>query len=302
MALLICIIGSIISVFLFIYEVKFRLTVLHPIKTITYVCKDTYKYFKYHKYDWLEPGELLGYIAHFGGGKTLSLVVFLYLVFRRYNNKYVYDERKKKWLLQKVHILTNVKLNGVPCEPLTSLAQMVDYGERNKRLDEKMGTRTVTLVSLDEASSQLNSREFKNNFSWDTLNSILTSRHLLISMYYTAQKFKHVDALLRSVTQRAVLCKKEWRYMTQLYFDADALELATDTSLLQPLRRTGFFIEDKHFDLYDTNALVEKLNKDARSGKVLTDEEILTLRGQLNPDNDAIINPSFKLRRMRKRQ
>lgn len=302
MTLLMCIIGLIISVFLFIYDVRFRLAVLHPLKSILNACKDIYKYFKYHKYDWLDPGKLIAYIAHFGGGKTLSLVVYLCYLFHRYNNKYVYDERQKKWVLQKVHILSNVQVNGVACEPLTSLAQMIDYGERNKRLDAKQGTRTVTLVSLDEASTQLNSREFKSNFNWETLNTILTSRHLLISMFYTTQKFKLVDALLRSVTQQVVLCRKEWRYMVQHYFDADALELATDVSLLRPIRRTGFFIEDKHFNAYDTNALVEKLNKDAKNGKVLTDEEILTLRGQLNPDNDAIINPSFKLRRMRKRQ
>lgn len=297
------IIGSgVLFIFLCIYCVSFRLFVLNPLSTIRYAITDIYKYFKYHKYDWLDPGKLIAYIAHFGGGKTLSVTEWLCFLFKRYNNKYVYDEKEQMWKLQKVHILSNVEMKGVSCEALTSMHQVVDYGERNRRLDSISGTRTVMLVLLDEASTQLNSRNYKDNFSWETLNTLLTSRHLLISFYYTTQKFKLADALLRSVTQQVISCKKNWRFMCQYVYDADELELATDVSLLKPLYTKGFFIKDKHFNAYDTLALVTKLKKDMDKGNILSDQEVLELRGQLNPDNDAIINPSRKLKRMRKRK
>lgn len=282
-------------------SVCFRLSIFHPISVIRYAITDTYEHYAYNMKYWLEPGKLICYCAHFGGGKTLSVTEYITYLFNRYNNRYVFDRKSKKWLLQKVHILSNVAFTNIPFENLTSLSQMVHYGERNRELDKKNDTRTVTLVLIDEASTQLNSRSFKDNFNMDTLNTLLCERHLLMSIFTTSQKFKLQDALLRSVTQTVVSCKKVWRYMVQEYYDADQLELATDVSLLQPFKRTGFFVKDKHYDAYDTYALVANLDKASRRRDMLTDEQILALRGQMNPDNDAIQNPSRKLRKMRRK-
>ena len=88
--------------------------------------------------------------------------------------------------------------------------------------------------------------------------------------------------------------------MVQHFFDADEMEYATNPTMVQPLVRKGFFITDKDFDTYDTLATVERLDKDTKNGAMMTEEEILAMRGVLNPDNDQISRPSRKLKRVRK--
>ena len=289
-----------VVVFACILSVECRLMLLHPIKTIKYLTTDLYHYFHDRKYNRYDGGMLNCYFAHFGGGKTLSVVHYIRILFHKYNNKRIYDRQQKKWVLQKIHIISNVHLKGVPYEELTSLSQVVCCAWRNKKIDEKQGTRTCVIVLLDEASSELNSRNFKSNIDANFLNTLITSRHFNMSLYYTSQKFKLVDALLRSVTQRCIWCDKRWRFMVQHFFDADEMEYATNPTMVQPLVRKGFFITDKDFDTYDTLATVERLDKDTKNGAMMTEEEILAMRGVLNPDNDQISRPSRKLKRVRK--
>lgn len=281
--------------------VEVRVVICHPINTIKYACIDLYRYFHDKKYDKYEAGLLNCYFAHFGGGKTLSVVHYVRELFARYNNKYIYDRQRKQWVLQKMHIISNVHLNGVPYEELCSLSQVVCCAWRNKKIDEKEGTRTCVVVLLDEASSELNSRNFKTNIDADFLNTLITSRHFNMSLFYTSQKFKLVDALLRSVTQRAIWCNKKWRIMVQHYFDADEMEYASNPMLVQPLLRTGFFITDADFNTYDTLATVERLQKSVDEGDMMSEAEILALRGAINPDNDQISTPSRRFKRMRKK-
>lgn len=282
-------------------SVCFRLAFFHPIKTVKYAVSDIYFYFKYKEYNRYDGGLLNCYFAHFGGGKTLSVTKYVVQLFRRYNNKPVWDKDAKRFVLQKIHIISNVHLTSVPYENLVSLSQVVCCAWRNKKIDKGNGTRTVVLVLLDEASSQLNSRNFKSNIDPDFLNTLITSRHFHMSLFYTSQKFKLVDALLRSVTQRTIWCNKVWRFMVQHYFDADEMEYATNPTLVKPLLRTGFFISDKEYSNYDTLATVEQLKKAVDSGDMMTEEQILTLRGTINPDNESVLNPSRKLKRLRKK-
>lgn len=282
--------------------VPFRIAVLHPFSTVYYAVRDVYFYFKHHTYDLYDGGLLNCYFAHFGGGKTLSVVHYVRALFKRYNNKKVWDRGRKKFVLQKIHVISNVHLNGVPYEELCSLSQIVCCAWKNKEIDKKQDTRTVVLVLLDEASSQLNSREFKSNINADFLNTLVTSRHFNMSIFYTSQKFKLVDALLRSVTQRCINCRKLWRFMAQYYYDADELEYASNPMLVRPIRRTGFFVRDKDYNTYDTLATVERLKKSVDKGEMMSEAEILALRGELNPDDDAITAPSRKLKRLWKRR
>lgn len=291
-----------VFVFLFYSSVCFRLFCLHPFSSIRDCVSDIYYYFHYRKFDIYNGGLLNCYFAHFGGGKTLSVTHYVCTLFKRYNNKRVYDLSRKKWVLQKVHIISNVRLNGVPFEELVSLSQVVCCAWRNKHIDEQENTKTVLLVLLDEASSQLNSREFKTNINADFLNALITSRHFNMSIFYTSQKFKLVDALLRSVTQRAILCKKCWRFMVQSYFDADEIEYASNPLLVKPLFRTGFYIKDSDYNAYDTLATVEQLQKSVDKNDMLSDAEIIALRGDINPNNDNVMHPRHVLKRMRKKR
>lgn len=269
-------------------SVCFRLFMLHPISTIIYFVKDTYHYFKYRKKYIYNGGFLNCYFAHFGGGKTLSLAEYATRLFYRYNNKKVYDIKEKKWVLQKVSILSNFALNTVPFIPLESLSQIVDCAAAQKEIDNKYDTRSVVLVLIDEASKELNSREFKTNLNPDTLSALLTCRHVHMSIFYTAQKFKLVDALLRSVTQKCIWCNKVWRFMVQYTYDADELEYSPNPTLVKSVWRGGFFVKDKHYNNYDTLANVDKLRKQIVDNDRLTAEEILEQRGIINPDIDMV--------------
>ena len=226
---------TLVFVFAFLFcfwaFVPFRLFVFHPFATVYYAVRDFVLYFKHRKFDIYDGGLLNCYFAHFGGGKTLSATQYVGKLFKRYNNKKVWDRGKRKFVLQKVHVISNVHLSGIPYEELSSLSQVVCCAWKNKKIDEKENTRTVVLVLLDEASSQLNSREFKTNINADFLNTLITSRHFHMSIFYTSQKFKLVDALLRNVTQKCISCRKIWRFMVQYYYDADEMEYASNPML-----------------------------------------------------------------------
>lgn len=292
---LLLLIAFVILCFVF---VSFRVIVFHPVAALTYAVKDIYYYFRHHKYDYYNAGLLNCYFAHFGRGKTLSVVHYVAAMFRRYNNKLVWDSERRRFVTQKIHIISNVHLNGIPYEELASLSQIVCCAWKNKNIDAYNGTRTVVLVLLDEASSQLNSRNFKVNIDADFLNTLITSRHFHMSIMYTSQKFKLVDALLRSVTQTCVSCSKTWRIMVQNFYNADELEAASDPSLVKPQSRRGWFIKDSDFALYDTFAMVDKLKKSVEEGDMMTEQEILAMRGNLNPDNDAIVSRSRKYKKL----
>ncbi len=76
--------------------------------------------------------------------------------------------------------------------------------------------------------------------------------------------------------------------------------MASDHSLVQPLYKTGFFITNKDYNTYDTLATVEQLDKSVSHDKMMTEEEILTLRGNLNPDNEQISKPSRKFKKRKR--
>lgn len=58
---------------------------------------------------------------------------------------------------------------------------------------------------------------------------------------------------------------------------------------------------DKHYNNYDTLATVDKLVKDAQTGKMMTAQEILAARGDAGLELDAVTRPSRRLRWMRRR-
>lgn len=300
MAALIIIMAAIFFFIALIFCLPFRMFVLHPFRSIFYLVKDLILYL-WHK-DWriCKTGQLNCYFAHFGGGKTLSATQYIRKMYKRYNNRKIYDCNQKKYVMQRVMILSNVDFTGIPFVKLESLGQIVSVASKNKDLDKDQGLRTCIIVLIDEASSQLNSREFKSNITPDFLNTLVTSRHYNMSIIYTSQKFKLVDALLRSVTQKAILCRKSWRTVELLYYDADELEYASNPMLVKPLFRKSFWCSDKLFKTYDTLATVDKLRKSMDKGDYLSEQEILTLRGALQTDNDQITQRSRRWKKMAK--
>lgn len=292
----------IVLVFLWIFNPYVRIIIANPFKTLYYGVRDAYKYFKQREYNVLKGGVLRCYEAHFGGGKTLSVVHDVIGLYETYNDKQVYDSERECFVTQKVLILSNVELKGVPYERLESLSQILECAKFNKTIDLQNGTRTCVLVLGDEFSVMLNSREFKSNITPDVLGSFLTCRHYHLSIFYTSQKFRLVDKLLRDVTQEVIACRKWWRLMVHLIYNADDMEQASNPNLIEPILRMGFFIRDKHFNAYDTFAVVEKLEKAVSSGDMRTEEEILTARGQLQGDLEQVTKPSRQLVKRWKRK
>lgn len=294
-----------ILIFVVIMAVMFpavRCILRHPIKTVVNGCVDMFFYVVRKAYNKFSAGKIVGYIGLFGKGKTLTATHDVVSAYMQFNGKRVWDAENKRFAVQRIHILSNVELTTVPYEKLEDLKQIVKIAKDVKNLDKMYGTYTVVLVLIDEASVQLNSRKFKQNIDALFLNTLLTCRHFHMNLYYTAQRFGQVDALLRQVTSYVVYCSKNWRLQGVEYYDAWQLENATDVLLVEPFKRSCWFVENKHYENYDTYATVEDLEKDCENGDMLSEEKILALQCNLDKANtDGIVNPSKKLKKASKK-
>lgn len=296
------IIGLIIACFLLIAFPVLRCAVFHPFKTLGYALKDMFCCIRFKKYNDCGTGELVAFCGLFGKGKTLSMVHRVFKIYNRYNGKKVYDFERKKFVTQRVHVISNIALS-IPYEKFVSLQQVVNAADSRKAYDEEHDTRTITIIAGDEFSVQMNSREFKSNFNPLLLNTILTCRHHYISLLYTSQRFAHVDALLRQVTSYVVDCDKIWRFQKNYRYDAWEMENATNTMLLKPYLRDVWFVRDKDYKAYNTLACVGNLTKSWKDGDMLSEEEILTLQQNNGAvGTDGLVNVSRKYKKTKKKQ
>ncbi len=278
-----------------------RVLFLHFFAFALYLPRDIFMYILRKKWRNCKTGSIICYVGLFGKGKTLSAVHEINMLYRKYDGKKVYDEYRRKWVTQKVHVVSNVDL-AIPFERLISLAQVVQISDTYPAYDKANNTLTVHIILGDEFSVQLNSRSFKSNIDPLFLNTLLTCRHHHISLIYTAQRFKHVDALLRQVTSYVVDCNKCWRVMVHKDYDAFDLEYASNMTAVKPLRRYGWFIKNRDYAAYDTLACVKNLAKSCQEGDMLSEEQILALQQNMPADLDAVDRPSRKYqRRARKR-
>lgn len=282
----------------FAMSIIFRLIVMHPFDTIRYGISDFWHYFRGHQWNNMQTGKLIAYTALFGGGKTLSCVHYIICMYNRYNNKRVFDRDRHMWVTQKVHVLSNVDLS-IPFERLESLGQIVRVSEQFRQRDIDDNTLTCTLVLGDEFSVQMNSRSFKTNIDPLFLNTLLTCRHHHITIVYNAQRFQHVDALLRQVTSYCVECHKIWRFMIQKQYDAYELEFASDPTLVKPVAKYGWFITDHDYHAFDTLACVGNLKKSIETGDMESEIEIIN-RQNINVDNNNVISASKKFKKIKK--
>lgn len=265
---------TLIVIILYVYSVGFRLFIDKPIRFTSYIPKDLYFYFTRYKNIPKKPF-INVYVGLFGSGKTLSAVHDIIEFYNTYNDKKVYDDRIKDYVIQKVFILSNVHLNGVPYRKFTSLQQLVNIGRWRHHTDHKKKQRTITVVLGDEFSVQMNSRSFKTNIDPLFLNALLTSRHALVHGFFlTSQRFEHLDALLRQVSSNVIECKKVWRIQRNDYYDAYAREHASRPEDLKPIEKTGWFVTDRDYHSYDTLAVVENLSKACSEGDMLSEKEI----------------------------
>ena len=279
-----------------------RCAVSHPFALVINGVKDLYRYIRHKESNLCPTGELVAYTGLFGKGKTLSAVHRVVSAYHQYNGTKVWCFRRKKLVIQRVKVISNVALS-IPYENFVSLEQIVVAAERNKDYDDEHNTLTVTLVLGDEFSVQMNSRNFKTNIDPLFLNTILTCRHYYISLYYTAQRFGHVDALLRQVTSLVIDCDKLWRFQRLNYYDPWDLEQSTNTQLIKPMSRRCWFVLDRDYNAYNTLACVGNLKRSMQAGDMMSEEEILKLQQNTESVNmEGVARPSKRWLRNKRRQ
>lgn len=290
--------------FLLIVFPTFRCAVFHPFATIFYGVRDAFYYIVRKGQNNAPYGQITCYVADsstsFGCGKTLSATDYIVSLYRRYDGKKVWCRQRKKFVVQRIKVISNVDFLTIPYECLTSLAQFVQWTDQVAEYDEASDTLTVTYMVIDEASSQMNSRAFKSNFDPYFIARLLTSRHVHASIVLTSQRPGMVDKLMRDCCHMYIGCDKLWRFQRLKYYDAYEVENAQTPSLVRPLRRTCWFVKDSSFANYDTYASVQTLRKSCEEGDMLSEEEIIALQVNQPTDMEGVQTPSRKwIRRQR---
>lgn len=148
---------------------------------------------------------------------------------------------------------------------------------------------------------QLNSRSFRDNIDPTFLSTLLCCRHYYISLYGSAQRFGHVDKLMRDVTLNVIQCRKFWRLQCNSWYDAWELENVTNPELVRPLRRGCWFVRNKDYNAYNTLAVVDTLQKRYDEKDMMTEAEILAARAPAAPTPDAVTNRSRKGRKIQRK-
>lgn len=243
--------------------IPFCLTHLHLI--IWYGCKDIYNYFKYKRWnEFRDYGKILTWCGLFGTGKTLSLTHYLLSIYNHYNGKLVYDFDLHVWKEQKIHIVSNYHLEGVPYEPLTCEEQLIDF---------QQDSMDIRIFVLDEIGAIFNNRDYKN-FTPDILTSMLQCRKKKALFLGTSQRFQMMDKNFRTTMEDANQCRKTWRIVRIDTYDAYQLENCSNPLMLNPIKTKYWFSCDSDYKAYDTSEMISKLSKDALDGRLLTSSEI----------------------------
>ncbi len=291
--------------FLMVVSPVVRCAVFHPFKLVVNGCRDIYKYFRYKEYNNAYYGYIRCYTAAagraFGSGKTLMAVHDIVSFYNRYNGKTVWCKRRQKFVKQRVFILSNVEINAVPYVHMESMAQFVELSKTVDTYDDEHDTLTVSIAFCDEASSQLNNRDYKSNFDPLSLSTLLTSRHFRANFYLTSQKYFMVDKLMRSCVSEVYSTNKLWRFQRYNIYDPVELEDAANELVIKPLRRACWFVLNKDYAAYDTFASVGNLIKACEEGKMRSEAEILQMIGSTDSDIAAVNNFSRKYKRRHKR-
>lgn len=292
----------------FVCSPVLRTAFLHPLKTLFYIPKDIYNYFRARSWNVAPMGKLIAITGYFGSGKTLTGAQLAQVFVKRYHGKKHFDFRRGCWVTNKCIVLSNVRIT-LPCGEwcyMTGLNDICNIAKDNYKLDRENNTCTLLYIVGDEFGANLNSRNFKGgnghgaNIDAEMLNVLLTCRKYNIALFYISQKFNLTDKLLRDVTQRVYWVNKFWRFVSVGEYDSDEVENSSSIKNLRALKHFYYFADDKLFSSYDTLAMVDKMETDCQNGERLSSEEILASRGVSFGGMDQITKPSRKWRKNHK--
>lgn len=285
--ILFCVIGILI-----IYNWSYFIYAVFHLKTfLTYTFKDIFNYFKFKKYNnYTNYGVITMYCASgtqvFGSGKTLSMVKHVISIYKRYNNKLVWSSSEEKFVVQHIHIISNVDLKTVPFIKFDNVNQFIDIDKFN------FGDMDIILYVLDESGAIFNSREFRSNISSEMLTRLLQSRKNKCCLFTTSQRFNFTDKILRQICCVVYECSKKWRFVRLKAFNPLDLEFAYNPEIIKPRSSMLFFCTDDIYNSYDSYQIIEDLNKKYTP---ISDKEILETY-DINSGSVDNINPR-KLRK-----
>lgn len=270
-----------------------------------YSVKDIYYYFKHKEYNKCPYGYIQALCADksisFGCGKTLMSTHKIVDLYRRYNGLEVWCDERKKFVRQRILVLSNYHFKTIPYVPFESLQQYSDIAANVVAYDEEHDTFTVCLAVCDEAGSQMNSRDFKSNFDPRFIQDILSLRHFHSAFFVTSQAFDMIDKLLRTVVNTVITCDKLWRFQRYCVYSARELENATNPDMIKPIKRGCWFIHDKDYNAYDTHERINTLIKAYKNNRMASPEEVLAALGDTGSDVAAVQNFNRKYLRRHKR-
>lgn len=286
---LLLIIGLIVFICVYVPIIPF--CIKHFYHIVTNGAVDLYNYFKHKEYNRCHFfGRIYMITAYrnkvFGSGKTLDMTMIARAVYNKYNNLPVWSESAQDFVIQHIHLISNVELLDVPYTPFVSAEQLknVEQGEED-----------ITIFVFDEVGAIWNSRNYKDNINTELLKRLLQVRKNKIGILCTAQRFKFVDALLRQITGSLYCVNKTWRILSVREYDAVSFENCDNIDMIKPLSKSFEFIFNKDYAAYDTSAIVDDLKK----ADMLTDSEILAAQGVIEPNIDFATGIK---RRFRKRK
>lgn len=254
----------VIILFILILLTKLGRCILFNIhREAAYLCIDFISYIKNRKWnDWNGFG-LNIYVGIFGKGKTLSATKYVLKQAKRYN----------------LNVISNIKLNGYPYIPLTNWQQIVE-AEGN------------TIILIDEISTVFNARQWKN-FNINLLFQLLQCRKNKKMIVGTAQRFAHVDKLLRDITYNVIDCNKYWRLLHNSFYDGWDYENCQNAVMLRRLTHYWNFISNKDYVAYDTSEIIDN----AKRTEFISNDEIMTSRGDVVFNDMAVSNVSRKFKK-----
>ncbi|MBO7730900.1 MAG: hypothetical protein J6S67_00055 [Methanobrevibacter sp.] len=261
-----------------------RMFVTNIFKSIYYVLNDIYDYVVKRKWrEW--PEKMCGiynFVGYFGKGKTLSATAYCLRVVNR----------MKKYG-KKVRVISNYEIKGVDYIPLENFEQIVEISKiALSGTDPYCGT----LIMIDEIELLLNNRKFAS-FPLELLSTICQQRKSHVCCLTTLQRWHQCDKAWRDLSLWCVDCTKIWRFQRLRFFDAWDVENATQQSMVQCKHTEWFFVENKHYNAYDTTRLISDM--DAKN--FISTEESLQRRAVDALRNDECVrHASKRLRRKRK--
>ena len=215
------------------------------VASLRYTPIDMYRYFRHRLWRVWNGFGMRVYVGMFGTGKTLSAVRYVTRYAKKYN----------------LNVLSNIRLEGISYTPLVNYKQILDSPPN-------------TIILIDEVSTVFNARSWKD-FNINLLFQILQCRKNHKELVCTAQRFAHVDKLMRDITAEVVVCRKHGRICTNTSYDGWDFENVPTAIAIRPLWRHAYVATDALYSAYDTSELIDN----ARRTDFVSNDDILVARG-----------------------